>query len=346
MKPILKVLSGQACPVPPIWLMRQAGRYLPEYRELRAKAGGFLEMVYNPGMACEITLQPIRRYRMDGAILFSDILVVPDVLGRDVTFTAGEGPRLTPLTSPDQIAALKIPATAPRYDVVAESVSRIASALVAEGFTQTTLIGFAGAPWTIACYMIEGGGSRDFAGARTFARRYPEAFADLIALITETTADYLIRQVAAGAEAVQIFDSWAGVLPADEFARWCIAPTQTLIKRLRARFPDCPVIGFPRGAGPHYPAYVQDTGVQGVGVDDQISPAHMAALPHSVAVQGNLDPILLLTGGERMLTAAAAIRDANSNRPFIFNLGHGVIKETDPATVKTLVDFVRQPATT
>ncbi len=342
MKPILKVLSGQTCPIPPLWLMRQAGRYLPEYRELRAKAGGFLEMVYNPGMACEITLQPIRRYHMDGAILFSDILVVPDVLGRDVTFTAGEGPRLTPLTSPDQIAALKIPATAAKYDVVAESVSRIASALVTEGFTQTTLIGFAGAPWTIACYMIEGGGSRDFAGARTFARMYPEAFADLIAIITETTADYLIRQVEAGAEAVQIFDSWAGVLPADEFARWCIAPTKALVKCLRARFPNCPVIGFPRGAGPHYAAYVQDTGVQGVGVDDQMSPAHMAALPHSVAVQGNLDPILLLTGGEGMLTAAAAIRDANSNRPFIFNLGHGVIKETDPTTVKTLVDFVRQ----
>lgn len=346
MKPLLNALSGHATPIPPIWLMRQAGRYLPEYRDLRAKAGGFLEMVYNPQMACEITLQPIRRFGMDGAILFSDILVVPDLLGRNVRFMAGEGPRLDPLCTPADIARLSIPAHAPQYDLVAESVSRIARGLRSEGFAHTTLIGFAGAPWTIACYMIEGGGSRDFAAARAFARRYPAPFAELITLITDTTADYLTRQILAGAEAVQIFDSWSGVLAADEFARWCIAPTKTLVQRLRAQFPACPIIGFPRGAGPHYTAYVTETGIQGVGVDEHLSPSQMAALPDSVAVQGNLDNTLLLTGGQAMLEAAAALKTANGHRPFIFNLGHGVIKETDPETVKTLVDFVRQPATT
>ncbi len=346
MKPLLHTLSGHSLPIPPLWFMRQAGRYLPEYRDLRAQAGGFLQMVYNPARACEVTLQPIRRFGMDGAILFSDILVVPDVLDRSLTFTPGDGPKLKPLESPKDIAALTLPSDTTKYDQVAESVARIRTGLHSEGHENTTLIGFAGAPWTIACYMIEGGGSRDFAAVRHFARLYPEAFADLIALIVETTYDYLSRQIIAGAEAIQIFDSWAGVLPADDFARWVTVPTKLLVSRLRERFPTCPIIGFPRGAGPHYADYIKATGVQGIGVDDQYSPAQMAALPQNITVQGNMDPLLLLTGGKNMFDAAAAIMVANKNRPFIFNLGHGVIKETDPETVKSLVDFIRQGGTT
>ncbi|MES2728864.1 MAG: uroporphyrinogen decarboxylase [Pseudomonadota bacterium] len=345
MKPILNALSGHTLSTPPVWLMRQAGRYLPEYRQLRAQAGGFLDLVYNPSLACEITLQPIRRFHMDGAILFSDILVVPDVLNRNVTFTAGEGPKLTPLETPGDIAKLAMPGDTAKYDLVAETVQKIKDGLVQEGHTHTTLIGFAGAPWTIACYMIEGGGSRDFAAARRFARLHPTAFADMLQLITDTTFDYLCRQIQAGAEAVQLFDSWAGVLPADELERWVIVPACDLVRRLKACFPDCPVIGFPRGIGPHLADYASRTGVQGLGVDEQFSPAHMAALPQSVCVQGNLDPVLLLRGGPDMFDAAERLIQANAGRPFIFNLGHGVIKETDPETVASLVDFIRRRGT-
>lgn len=342
MKPILATLSGQVLPTPPIWLMRQAGRYLPEYRALRADKGGFLDLVYDPVAACEVTLQPIRRFRMDGAILFSDILVVPDVLGRNVRFTEGEGPKLDPIRRPEDIAGMK-PVKTDRYDRVAETVSLLAAALPKEGFTHTTLLGFAGAPFTIACYMLEGGGSKDFAAARLFAILYPDAFQALLDTIVETTVDYLDRQIQAGAEVIQLFDSWAGVLHAEGFASWVIAPTQKLVAQLKTRHPHIPVIGFARKAGPHYADYARQSGVDAISIDEQIAPSAMAELQKICPVQGNLDPHFLLAGGEKMLDSAAKIKTACQDKPFIFNLGHGVIKGTDPAHVGQLVDLIRQP---
>ncbi len=340
-KTILRAWTGETTEHVPWWLMRQAGRYLPEYRDLRAQAGGFLNLVYNPGMASEITLQPVRRYRMNGAILFSDILVIPQALGQSLAFETGEGPVLGALSPEDGLGILD-PAgidrtLAPIYDTVAQTAAK----LRAEGFDDTALIGFAGAPWTIACYMAEGRGSRDFHAAKIWATQQPESFAALIGMITDATIHYLSRQIDAGAEAVQIFDSWAGVADADMFDRWIIAPTQKIVAALNVRHPGVPVIGFPRGAGEKIKSYAEKTGVNAVGIDYAMDAAWVRdALPTTICAQGNMDPVYLLQGGDAMTRAATDILTCFKGRPFVFNLGHGVIKETDPASVARLAKII------
>lgn len=343
-KPLLAALAGRGSNKAgrvPFWFMRQAGRYLPEYRELRAKAGGFLNMVYDPAMAKEVTMQPLRRFGMDAAILFSDILVVPHALGRDVRFEEGEGPKLTPV-KPDTIPffneAFFDRTAAPVYEAVAE----IAYALPAEGFGRAALIGFAGAPWTVACYMAEGGGSRDFLAAKRWAAQDPESFGALIDSVTAATVHYLEKQVAAGAEALQIFDSWAGVLDENMFRRWVITPAREIAQRLKYSCPGVPLIGFPRGAGILYRDYAQAAGVSALGLDWQVPPKWAAgALQSLLPVQGNLDPALLLTGGDALTLAAENILGNLSGGPFVFNLGHGIIKETPPENVETLCALLR-----
>ena len=334
-KPILNVLktkqsSGENFPW---WMMRQAGRYLPEYRELRSQTGNFLDLVYNPEKACEVTLQPIRRYGMSAAILFSDILVIPDALGQEVTFVVGEGPKLSGLN----IEALNYTNFEDTLSPVYQTVSNVKQALVNEGHDQTTLIGFAGAPWTVACYMIEGGGSKTFEKAKTFAYGDTERFYQLQDLLVEATTNYLLGQVRAGAEVIQIFDSWAGLLDEDAFRKFVIQPTKQIIQTLRNEAPDVPIIGFPRGAGTLYLPYVQETGVDGVGIDPSVSTKWAARIlqPHC-AVQGNLDPVRLLTGGDDLVMAVEKIIADLKDGPFIFNLGHGVIKDTDPQKVDFL----------
>ncbi|HYD71387.1 uroporphyrinogen decarboxylase [Azospirillum sp.] len=332
-KPILAALKGEACTHPPFWLMRQAGRYLPEYRELRAKAGSFLDLCYNPAFAVEVTLQPIRRYGMDAAILFSDILVVPHALGQPLTFQEGEGPKLDPVRSPADLNRLSKANFHAHLEPVYETVRRLRGALPPE----VTLIGFAGAPWTIACYMVEGGGSKEYAAVKGFAYRDPAGFGQLINLLVEVTADYLCTQIDAGAEVVQLFDSWAGVLPAGAFRRWVIEPTRRIVALVKARHPDVPVIGFPRAAGLLYEDYVADSGVDAVGLDTTVPPVWAArTLQPRLPVQGNLDPIMLAVGGDALRRAATEILEAFSGRPFIFNLGHGVIQTTPPEHVAEL----------
>lgn len=343
-KTIIRAWKGEKTR-PVWWLMRQAGRYLPEYRELRKEAGGFLEMVYNPDRASEITLQPIRRYGMDAAILFSDILVIPQALGQPLKFETGEGPVLDSVIGPDDLAKLNLQeidrTLAPIYD----TVSAVASKLDREGFTDTALIGFAGAPWTIACYMTEGRGSRDFHAAKSWAARDPESFGKLISIITTATIHYLSRQIEAGAQAVQIFDSWSGVLDTAMFRRWSIDPTATLVKELKARYPGVPVIGFPRGAGEKAKDYFAFTGVDTVGLDYTMDAGWARDnLQPMGCVQGNMDPVYLLAGGVEMERAARHVLDSFSGGPFVFNLGHGVIKETSPDHVEKLGRMIREYA--
>lgn len=342
-KIFVRALKGEKTERVPFWFMRQAGRYLPEYRELRMRAGGFLQMVYDPQTACEITLQPVRRFGMDAAILFSDILVVPQAMGVDLAFTEGEGPRLEALRDLSRLPVFDGDAFDSVLSPVFETVRQVRRGLEAEGFGDRALIGFAGAPWTIACYMIEGGGSRDFLRTRHLALSQPEAFEALIALLTQATIRYLSHQIRAGAEAVQIFDSWAGVLDGESFARWAIAPIEKIASALHAAFPDVPVIGFPRGAGVSYAAFACDAGVDAVALDSFV-PCDWAArsVQTRVPVQGNLDPVALLAGGSAMECAAHKILGAFCSRPFVFNLGHGVIKETPVAHVSRLCDIVRE----
>jgi len=337
-KPLLAALKGEVCTQPPFWLMRQAGRYLPEYRELRAKAGSFLDLCYNPDFAVEVTLQPIRRYGMDAAILFSDILVVPHALGQPLAFLEGEGPKLDPVRSPADLNRLSTANFHAHLEPVYETVRRLRGALPPE----VTLIGFAGAPWTIACYMVEGSGSKEYAAVKGFAYRDPAGFGQLIDLLVEVTADYLCTQIDAGAEVVQLFDSWAGVLPAAAFRRWVIEPTRRIVALVKARHPDVPVIGFPRAAGLLYEDYVADSGVDAVGLDTTVPPVWAArTLQPRLPVQGNLDPILLAVGGEALRTATIDILEAFSGRPFIFNLGHGVIQSTPPEHVAELAKLLK-----
>jgi uroporphyrinogen decarboxylase len=337
-KPLLRALSGQAQPRPPVWLMRQAGRYLPEYYATRARAGSFLHLCYNPELAAEVTLQPIRRYGLDGAILFSDILVVPHALGQALDYVEGEGPKLEPVTDAAGIARLSAGRLHEVLGPVYETVGRVAALLPPE----VALIGFAGAPWTVATYMVEGGGSKEHAAVKRLAYGEPETFARLVDLLVEATAAYLLRQIQAGAEAVQLFDSWAGVLPEAEFERWVIAPTRRIVDAVRAAAPKVPVIGFPRGAGLLYERYLAGTGVDAVGLDGSVPPGWAAqALQPKAAVQGNLDPVLLLTGGEAMIRAAGAIVAALGRGPFVFNLGHGVLQKTPPEHVAALVRHLR-----
>ncbi len=335
----LEPLRGRAVSPPPVWLMRQAGRYLPEYRATRAEAGSFLKLCYSPKLAAEVTLQPIRRYGFDAAILFSDILVVPDALGQEVRFLEGEGPKLDPIREAAGLARLKPGATGEKFALVAETVARLRQDLPPE----TALIGFCGAPWTVATYMVGGEGSSDQAEARLWAYRDPAGFRQLIDILVETSIDYLSRQVTAGADVLQIFDSWAGSLAEHEFSSWVIEPTQRIVSALKARHPGVPVIGFPRGAGAHAARFVGETGVQGLGCDTAMPLAQMAELQSlGVAVQGNLDPLLLVAGGKAMEDRVREILAALAGGPFIFNLGHGIVPQTPPGHVARLMEIVRE----
>ena len=344
-KPFLRLLTqGPNDPLPatpPVWLMRQAGRYLPEYREVRAKAGGFLNLCYNPERAAEVTLQPIRRYGFDAAILFSDILVVPDALGQSVRFETGEGPRLDPIEDPSGLTILDPSKTDRIYSHIYESVERIKTDLPDE----TTLIGFCGAPFTVATYMIAGRGTPDQAPSRLFAYQYPEAFRQLIDILIESSIEYLCGQIRAGAEVVQVFDSWASVLPDEEFAKWCLEPMIRIVAGVRQYHPEVPIIGFPRAVGPLYEEYIEKTGVNAVGCDTSLSLSWIRdkLQPHTV-VQGNLDPILLLNGGPQFEHRVKRIIETLSGGRHIFNLGHGIIKETPPEHVTRLMELIRGSA--
>jgi uroporphyrinogen decarboxylase len=333
---LLRTLQGENAAERPVWLMRQAGRYLPEYRALRAEKGGFLQLVYDTEAAAEITLQPIRRFGFDGAILFSDILIVPYAMGQDLEFLAGEGPRLSPRLLDATLESLR--AVPERLEPVYATVAR-AKAGLSPG---RTLLGFAGSPWTVATYMVAGEGSRDQHDTRAMAYRDTAAFQAIIDAIVTVTTDYLIGQIAAGAEAVQLFDSWAGSLAPAEFERWVIAPNAAIIAAVKQRFPEVPVIGFPKGAGEKLPAYARETGADAVGFDETIDPLWAAkALPSGMPVQGNLDPLLLLAGGGELDRQASRILDAFADRPHVFNLGHGIGQFTPIEHVEQLLGVVR-----
>jgi uroporphyrinogen decarboxylase len=333
---LLRTLQGENASERPIWLMRQAGRYLPEYRALRAQKGGFLNLVYDGEAAAEITLQPIRRFGFDGAILFSDILIVPYAMGQDLEFLQGEGPRLSPRLLDATLDSLS--AVPERLSPIYDTVARVKAGLGAG----RTLLGFAGSPWTVATYMVAGEGSRDQHDTRALAYRDPQAFQAIIDRIVAVTTEYLIGQIAAGAEAVQLFDSWAGSLAPTEFERWVIAPNAAIIASLKARYPHVPVIGFPKGAGEKLPAYARETRADAVALDEAIDPLWAAkALPEGLPVQGNLDPLLLLAGGPELDRQATRILDAFADRPHVFNLGHGIGQFTPIEHVEQLLGVVR-----
>ena len=336
-KPLLSVLGGERVTPPPVWMMRQAGRYLPEYRQLRQDKGSFLELVYDSDAAAEVTLQPLRRFpELDAAILFSDILIVPFAIGQNLTFVAGEGPRLTPPLMGANLDELT--AYTARLDPIYETVRKVRAQLD----SAKALIGFAGSPWTVATYMVAGQGSRDQSEARRLAYSDAAAFGAIIERIEEVTLEYLSGQIDAGAEAVQFFDSWAGSLSPSQFEQWVVAPTARLVSRLKARHGEVPIIGFPKGAGGKIAAYARETGVDAVGLDETVDPAWAAAeLPSALPVQGNLDPLLLLAGGEEMASAVSRILDAFAGRPHIFNLGHGILPETPIAHVEALLGQVK-----
>ncbi|HEY9553966.1 uroporphyrinogen decarboxylase [Allosphingosinicella sp.] len=336
-KPLLKAMNGGNPGKTPVWLMRQAGRYLPEYRALRAEKGGFLDLVYDSDAAAEVTLQPIRRFGFDGAILFSDILIVPHALGQGLRFEAGEGPRLSPPLVDASLASLEV--VPGRLEPIYRTVEKVKAALPAE----TTFLGFAGSPWTVATYMVAGQGSREQAEARRYAYRDPEAFAAIIDAVADMTVDYLSGQVRAGVEAVQLFDSWAGSLSPDQFEQWVIAPSARIVSSFRARHPDVPVIGFPKGAGGKLIAYARETGVDVIGIDETVGPEWAARnLPSDLPVQGNLDPLALIAGGKALEKAVQRIISAFEDRPHIFNLGHGILPDTPIAHVEQLLELVRQ----
>lgn len=333
---LLDTLRGQNVRPRPAWLMRQAGRYLPEYRALRAEKGGFLALVYDTKAAAEITIQPLRRYGMDGAILFSDILIVPYAMGQKLEFLVGEGPHLSPRLADAALASLQ--AVPERLSPIYETVKLVRAQLPAD----KTMLGFAGSPWTVATYMVAGEGSRDQQVTRELAYRDPAAFQAIIDGIVSVTIEYLAGQIMAGAEAVQLFDSWAGSLAPAEFERWVIAPNAAIATAINARFPEVPVIGFPKGAGEKLPAYARETGVQAIGLDETIDPLWASkALPEGMPVQGNLDPLLLLAGGAEMERQALRILDAFADRPHVFNLGHGIGQTTPLEHVGQLLSLVR-----
>jgi len=337
-KPFMDVLSGQRQAVPPIWMMRQAGRYLPEYRELRAKAGGFLDLCFTPEFAAEVTLQPIRRFKFDAAIIFSDILVVPYALGRSVRFEAGEGPRLDPLDTPDKIATLAAAADGSKFAPVYEALRRVR----AELDQSIALIGFCGAPWTVATYMVAGQGTPDQAPARMLAYRHPDAFARIIDTLVESSITYLTGQLAAGADVLQIFDTWAGVLPPREFERWSIEPTRRIVEGVRKKVAGARIIGFPRGAGAMLPAYVERTGVDAVSIDWAAEPTLIRdRVQNRVAVQGNLDPLVLIAGGAALDRAVDDVLANYAAGRLIFNLGHGIQPETPISHVEQMIRRVR-----
>lgn len=333
---LLDTLRGNNVRPRPTWLMRQAGRYLPEYRALRAEKGGFLALVYDSEAAAEITIQPIRRYGMDGAILFSDILIVPYAMGQDLEFLVGEGPRLSPRLV--DTALLSLSAVPERLSPIYDTVKLVRSQLPSD----KTMLGFAGSPWTVATYMVAGEGSRDQHDTRSMAYQDRQAFQAIIDAITAVTIEYLSGQIAAGAEAVQLFDSWAGSLAPGEFERWVIAPNAAIVSAIKQRFPTVPVIGFPKGAGEKLPAYARETGVDALGLDETIDPlwAH-ANLPAGLPVQGNLDPLLLIAGGEELERQTLRVLEAFADRPHVFNLGHGIGQTTPLEHVAQLLSVVR-----
>jgi uroporphyrinogen decarboxylase len=336
-KPLLAVLRGQRVDPPPMWMMRQAGRYLPEYRQLRQDKGTFLDLVYDAESATEITLQPLKRFpKLDAAILFSDILIVPFAIGQNLSFVTSEGPRLTPPLLGAQLDDLT-PYLA-RLEPVYETVRRVRTTLPAG----KALIGFAGSPWTIATYMVAGQGSRDQAEARRLAYADAVRFAEIVARIEAVTLDYLLGQIEAGAEALQLFDSWAGSLSPAQFEQWVIAPTARLVAALKERHPEVPIIGFPKGAGGKLGAYSRDSGVDCIGLDETVDPVWAAQeLPEELPVQGNLDPLALIAGGEALTRAVRRILDAFASRPHIFNLGHGILPDTPVAHVEQLIAAVK-----
>jgi uroporphyrinogen decarboxylase len=337
-KPFLEVLSGRRQAVPPLWMMRQAGRYLPEYRALRAKAGGFLDLCFTPEYAAEITLQPIRRFAFDGAVIFSDILVIPYALGRSVRFEAGEGPRLDPLDTPDKVATLAREADFTKLEPVFEALRRVKRELD----PKIALIGFCGAPWTVATYMVAGQGTPDQAPARMMAYHHPETFAKIIDVLVENSIRYLLGQLKAGADVLQIFDTWAGVLPPREFARWSVEPTKRIVEGVRKHAPDAKIIGFPRGAGALLPSYVEATGIDAVSIDWTAEPALIRERVQSrVAVQGNLDPLALIAGGAALDRAVDDVLANFADGRLIFNLGHGIQQETPIAHVEQMIARVR-----
>lgn len=335
-KPLLRTLRGERQERPPLWLMRQAGRYLPEYRDLRAEKGGFLALATDPEAAAEVTLQPIRRFGFDGAILFSDILMVPWALGQELSFGAGEGPRLVPPLVDAALVSLEAVPT--RLDPVYATVRRVAAALP----PATTFLGFAGSPWTVATYMVAGQGSRDQEETRLFAYRDPAAFAAIIDAVVALTIDYLAAQLDAGVEAVQLFDSWAGSLSPEQFERWVIAPNRAIVDGVRARRPGAPIIGFPKGAGGKLPAYAAGTAVDAIGLDETVDPVWAdRVLPPGLPVQGNLDPLALRVGGAALDRGIDRVLAAFSERPHVFNLGHGIGQHTPVAHVEHLVARLR-----
>ena len=338
-KPLLDVLAGLRQPVPPIWMMRQAGRYLPEYREVRAMAGGFLDLCFTPEFAAEVTLQPIRRFGFDAAIIFSDILVIPHALGRSVRFEVGEGPRLDPLDTPDKIARLASQADFSRLEPVYGALRRVRGELD----SKVALIGFCGAPWTVATYMVAGHGTPDQAPARIMAYQHPQAFSKIIDTLVANSIEYLLGQLKAGADALQIFDTWAGVLPPREFQRWSVEPTARIVAGVRKERRDAKFIGFPRGAGPQLPAYIAATSVDAVSIDWTADPAFIRErVQDRVAIQGNLDPLGLIAGGAALDRAVDDVLSNYAKGRLIFNLGHGIQPETPIAHVERMITRVRE----
>ncbi|MGH6736506.1 MAG: uroporphyrinogen decarboxylase [Methyloceanibacter sp.] len=334
--PLLQALGGHVTSPPPVWLMRQAGRYLPEYRSVRNRVPSFLDLCLNPALAAEVTLQPLRRFAFDAAIVFSDILIVPYALGQKVEFKEGEGPKLEAIRDADAVAKLDTEGAGARLAPVYETVERATAELP----ETVPLIGFCGAPWTVATYMVEGGGSKEHLAARFLAYHQPETFQRLIDILVEISAHYLAGQAKAGARVLQIFDSWAGVLSEDEFTRWCIAPTRQIVQRVKAEVPGTPIIGFPRGAGLLAERYARDTGIDAIGCDTAMPVGWMQRLQVHIPVQGNLDPVLLLAGGAAFDARVEAILGTLGAGPFIFNLGHGILPDTPVENVERLVSLV------
>lgn len=335
-KTILSVLNNSEKPkTPPIWLMRQAGRYLPEYKEVRKQAGNFLNLCYTPELACEVTLQPIRKYAFDASILFADILLIPDALGQKVWFVEGEGPRLEPISSPDELSLDNL---SQHMKPVYKTVSLLSERLPEE----TTLIGFAGSPWTVATYMIAGRGTPKQAPAHALKHNDADAFRGIMDVIVEATIDYLAAQVDHGAEVLQLFDSWAGSLTGDDFDHFCIAPNKAIIDGLRAKGITTPIIGFPRGAKNRYVDFAIETGVQALSIDQDITLSSVIAdLPDTVVSQGNLDPLCLIEGGQEMFSKVDEIIEVTKDRRHIFNLGHGITQHTPPQNVSAMVNYIR-----
>ena len=337
-KPLREVLEGKRQSVPPIWLMRQAGRYLPEYQAIRKTVDSVLELCFTPELAAEVTLQPIRRFGFDAAILFSDILVIPHALGRTVRFVLGEGPQLEPLDQPEAMMKLNWEIDTALLAPIYETIGRVKTELP----PMVTFLGFCGAPWTVATYMVAGHGTPDQAPARLFAYRHPEAFARLIDILVEASTYYLVAQFEAGVDAVQIFDTWAGVLPATEFERWCIAPTRKIVAGVRQAVPGARIVGFPRGAGSNLTRYVDELAIDAVGLDWTVDLGFAREqIQRRRPVQGNLDPLALRAGGAALDRGVDSILAALAGGPFIFNLGHGILPDTPVAHVEQMLKRVR-----